>query len=871
MRHGRRNISVYRTGLAVAALAVAAVLGSCSGDSPTGPTFGPPAALLIEGGQDQAAVVGSELPTALTARVVDANGRPVRGQAVNFRVVAGGGSVFAGVAITSDSGIARERWTLGTSSADSQRVEARAVNEAGSAIVFAVFRATARPDVPASIIKVAGDTQTVVVGTAATDSLTVRVLDRFGNPVPQTTVRWAVESGGGAVSADSSVTDAQGLAKTRWTVGQQVSASQRVTASVGSLAAQTFQATVQAAAAVGVEIVTPAGGAASGAPFTTAPRVRLVDAFGNTAVGSTNSITLAVSAGGTLLGTTTVTPTNGEASFTGVGLSGSVGDYTLTYAATGLTAASQSVALIAGAPTLLVITTQPAGAVSGSTFATQPVVELRDNAGNRTTSTATVTASVASGGGTLQGTAVVAAVSGVASFMDLRIDLAAVHTLTFTVASSTISLASEAFSVTPGSPARLRMVQDALHISLSGSVFAKQPVVEIVDNFGNRVSTSSAAVRISSSEGTSLIGAPQVTASEGLATFTDNGISGAKGVYTLAFSAEGIEGVSQPIGIFSRPATITAGFRHSCGIVDTGTPYCWGLNADGQLGDGTSATRPSPARVTGNLNVVGIAAGLRQTCALSAGGEVACWGNGISTPTSSAAGRSFASLRAGPYDVCGLTGAALLYCGSELETLVSETRFSEFAIGDGHKCAIDESGVTRCWGRNDKGQLGDDSFASKSAPTPVAGSHRFVALASGWEHTCALTEAGAAYCWGFNRFGQVGDGSVLDRGNPTPVSGGLTFVAIAVGYSSSCGITADGDAYCWGAVFQGFGTVPSRVPGDAVFRSLAQDYSHTCALAATGSAWCWGGNDNGQLGNSTFTASYNLPVQVGGGLTFLVP
>ncbi|MBM3898895.1 MAG: hypothetical protein FJ362_01865, partial [Gemmatimonadetes bacterium] len=85
---------------------------ACSGDGPTAVVAGPPASLLITGGQDQSIIVGKELPTILEVKIVDAQQRPVKGQVVNFRVISGGGSVFAGVAITSDSGIAKERWTL---------------------------------------------------------------------------------------------------------------------------------------------------------------------------------------------------------------------------------------------------------------------------------------------------------------------------------------------------------------------------------------------------------------------------------------------------------------------------------------------------------------------------------------------------------------------------------------------------------------------------------------------------------------------------------------------------------------------------------------------------------------------------------------
>ena len=85
----------------------------------------------------------------------------MRDQLVNFRVIAGGGSVFAGSALTNKDGIAQERWTLGTVAGDTQRVEARAVDpETGAGVVFAVFRAIATAGTASSVTPVGASTRT---------------------------------------------------------------------------------------------------------------------------------------------------------------------------------------------------------------------------------------------------------------------------------------------------------------------------------------------------------------------------------------------------------------------------------------------------------------------------------------------------------------------------------------------------------------------------------------------------------------------------------------------------------------------------------------------------------------------------------------
>src|SRR5207244_2784261 len=93
--------------------------------------------------------------------------------------------------------------------------------------------------------------------------------------------------------------------------------------------------------------------------------------------------------------------------FSGLAISGPAGSYTLSFGATGLTAATSSaITLGAGSATQLSTTTEPsATAQSGVPFAQQPVLQLRDGVGNAVSQAGvTVTAAIASGGGTLGGT-----------------------------------------------------------------------------------------------------------------------------------------------------------------------------------------------------------------------------------------------------------------------------------------------------------------------------------------------------------------------------------------------------------------------------------------------------------------------------------
>lgn len=195
---------------------------ACGGGDATGPGgSGSPAALIIVSGDAQSGVVGTELSSPLVVKVTDASGAPVKGQVVNFKVVAGGGSVFAGAAGTNADGVAKERWTLGTVPGDSQRVEVRAVDPTtGAPIVFETFRATAVAGPPAAIKKATADSLQVSIGTAITPAPRVRLTDKFGNSIAGATVTFVATAGGGTIANSSQVTSDSGFASVgAWTTG----------------------------------------------------------------------------------------------------------------------------------------------------------------------------------------------------------------------------------------------------------------------------------------------------------------------------------------------------------------------------------------------------------------------------------------------------------------------------------------------------------------------------------------------------------------------------------------------------------------------------------------------------------------------------
>ena len=237
-----------------AALLLGLLAAACNGEVVGGGQR--PARVVVVSGDLQRDTVGKELKQPLVVRVVDERDKPVKNQLVNFVVTAGGGSVFAGSAITNAQGEARERWTLGTVAGDTQRVEARAVDAAtGEAIVFETFRAIGVPDVLAGLVAVGPVTRTGTAEDPLADSLAVRAVDKHGNAIAGVPVQWAAVEGGGTLNPAVSTTDTAGIARSSWTLGPAVG-SQVAQASAAAGAPVRFTATAGALPAVRI-VLTP--------------------------------------------------------------------------------------------------------------------------------------------------------------------------------------------------------------------------------------------------------------------------------------------------------------------------------------------------------------------------------------------------------------------------------------------------------------------------------------------------------------------------------------------------------------------------------------------------------------------------------------
>jgi alpha-tubulin suppressor-like RCC1 family protein len=208
---------------------------------------------------------------------------------------------------------------------------------------------------------------------------------------------------------------------------------------------------------------------------------------------------------------------------------------------------------------------------------------------------------------------------------------------------------------------------------------------------------------------------------------------------------------------------------------------------------------------------------------------------------------------------------------------VEEVRGSYWGVravvrGHGHSCAVLDDGSVRCWGHNDKGQLGFTSteqchviegleFPCTSKPTLVPGLSKVKLVALGASHTCAMLDDETVRCWGDDALGQLGDGPRPTKeytSAPTLVPGLAGIVHVAAGADHTCALTHDWRVLCWGRGTDGaLGAPPSHdvcfgidsrtactrsatsVPGLPGVAHFMLGENVTCVFAHDGTSRCW--------------------------------
>lgn len=572
---------------------------------------GPASQLTLVSGNGQTGRVASALGQQLTVNVKDQFGYAVSGKTVTWVAANFSGTVVADRDTTDASGNASATWTLGTTA----MVQSATASVTGVGAPLG-FTATATPDTSRVMTITAGNGQTASAGATLTTALQVTVQDRFGNLIAGEPVVFNdLLTAGGSVSPVTATTDASGRASSVWTLGNHLG-SQVARARVSATVKATFNATATA------QFAQVYAGNYFTCGVTTGDRA-FCWGFGEDgqrgipAAKTVNQPGAAVTTADTLLGPFQTWRQIGAGSSYVCGISISRQLYCWGRLAT---AVQGNVPVLKAFPAnVLAFTAVSTSETHSCVLTTEGQIgctgsnqfgQLGDGTRADQTSDYVVATTVAPDA-RLQWSSVVTGGSHTCAFPRFN-PTDSTNTLRPWCwgANSSGQLGNRTFSIDSTIPRGIDM--------------AGLTQVWDTTSLVAGVAHTCALTR-------------EATAGAGGAAFC----WGANGFGQLGAGSAAVRS-SAPLAV-TMPAGVTgftklfAGEYHTCGVANTGAAYCWGRNASGQLGDGTTTDARSPVPVAGGLAFRSLATGELHTCGVvgtattggtqAGAGVIFCWGD----------------------------------------------------------------------------------------------------------------------------------------------------------------------------------------------------------------------------------------------------
>ncbi|TVP85557.1 MAG: hypothetical protein EA375_04305 [Acholeplasmataceae bacterium] len=320
---------------------------------------------------------------------------------------------------------------------------------------------------------------------------------------------------------------------------------------------------------------------------------------------------------------------------------------------------------------------------------------------------------------------------------------------------------------------------------------------------------------------------------------------------------------------------LSFGETHAAALTSQGHLLTWGYNTYGQLGDGTTNGRRSPADITSHFNlqagetIIQVSLGSQHSAALTSQGRVFTWG--VSWSGRLGNGTPDVDVYSTPIDITDHFG---LQIG---ETII------QLSLGAEHSTALTSAGRLFLWGKNEHGQLGDGTNTDRHHPIDItdhfglAGHETIIRVSLGNSHSIALTSMDRVFTWGANSSGQLGDGSGSPRNMPTDITANFDFLdgetveSISAGRTNSAVLTSANRLFTWGNnVFGqiGDGTTIGRFTPTVVTAGFnLQDhetiiqvsfgYDYAAIITSLNRVFFWGYNANGELGIGTTNTEAN--------------
>jgi alpha-tubulin suppressor-like RCC1 family protein len=338
----------------------------------------------------------------------------------------------------------------------------------------------------------------------------------------------------------------------------------------------------------------------------------------------------------------------------------------------------------------------------------------------------------------------------------------------------------------------------------------------------------------------------------------------------------GSRGDNISTGCTSSPGSVVGGFTDWCQISvggwstlatgfgfavrTNGTLWGWGYAGGGRLGNNCTTNRSSPVSVVGGFTdwcqVSTFNTFSSVTLAVRQNGTAWAWGSGYRGQL----GDNTTVDKSSPVSVVG-----------------GFTDWCQVSSGNYFTLGVRTNGTAWAWGKNNNGQLGDNTTVSKSSPVSVVGGFtNWCQIRAGGYFSLGVRTNGTAWAWGCGLSGRLGDNTTDNKSSPVSVIGGFTdWCQISAGGAFSLAVRQNGTAWGWGCGAHGSlgnnSTVDRSSPVSVVggftnWCQVATGYRHSIGVRQSGTAWAWGCGGNGRLGDNT-TVDKSSPVSVVGGFT----